>query len=96
MSSLNLVKKKQEIIKEEESYTSSSIENLFSKNSNSESQEDDIEFDIEDLESLQKAQLDNNLLQNYFLQQYENNDFLKKNFLEKHSKLYGYFLIPTD
>ena len=51
-------------------------------------------FDISDLESLQDAQIDNNLLENHFLKQDQNDAVVKKESLLRHSRVYGYVKIP--
>jgi hypothetical protein len=48
------------------------------------------------IESLQNAKIDDSLLQVYFLELKENDNYKLKSFLDKHSKLYGYFLIKKD
>jgi hypothetical protein len=42
------------------------------------------EFEIDDIESLQNAKIDNKLLERYFLQNQENSLFNKKMILDKH------------
>lgn len=55
-----------------------------------------MKFEIEDLESLQDAKIDNNLLEKYFLSTHENNLFNKKIILEKHGLIFGYYLIKRE
>lgn len=61
-----------------------------------ENQDDKLHYDIDDLDSLQNAEIDNELLENHFLNKETKEEILKKQFLSKHSQVYGYFLIPSD
>lgn len=59
-------------------------------------QRDEVDFDIDDLESLQDAELNRELLENQFINRETKEEVLKKRFLKKHSLIFGYFLIPSD
>lgn len=57
---------------------------------------DEVDFDMDDLESLQNAELDRELLENQFINRETREEVLKIRFLKKHSLIFGYFLISTD
>lgn len=48
------------------------------------------------MESLENANIDKSLLNNYFNESNENQNFIKDKFLQKHSRLYGFYIIPPD
>ena len=57
---------------------------------------DKIDYDIDDLESLQNANIENQLLENQFLQGHENNLFNQTFLLNKHSLIYGFQIIKRE
>ena len=57
---------------------------------------DKIDYDIDDLESLQNANIENQLLENHFLQGHENNLFNQTYLLDKHSLIYGFQIIKRE
>ena len=55
-----------------------------------------VEFTINDIESLKNAKIDDYLLENYFFESNKNKNLIKNKILTKHSLLYGYYIIPKD
>ena len=62
--------------------------------------EDDVsemdDFKIDDIDSLQDACIDNELLQNQFLNQESKEENFKKQFLIKYARTYGYMIVNKE
>lgn len=56
----------------------------------------DDNFDIDDIESLQEASIDNELLENHFLNHESKEETFKKQFLTKYARTYGYFVVSKE
>lgn len=50
---------------------------------------------MDDIESLQDAEIDNKLLENHFINP-SKGELMKRQILMRHARNYGYFLIPKD
>ena len=54
---------------------------------------DNISFKVDDIESLQDAEIDNKLLENHFINP-SKGEVMKRQLLQRYAMNYGYFLIP--
>ena len=54
------------------------------------------DFNINDIDSLQSAGIDNDLLENHFLNHESKEENFKKQFLIKYARIYGYYIVKKE